>query len=79
MLPPLPGLATAWPVPGQAAAARARSEELQQRIMHVLTEAQAALRTSGEARRQRRSSPAGRDLMQASEYARLVARLSPCR
>jgi two-component system, response regulator / RNA-binding antiterminator len=41
----------------------------------VLTEAQAARRTSAQARLQRRSSPEGRDLMQASEYARLLARL----
>ena len=57
----------------QAAAACARSGELQQWTSHVL--AQAARRTSAEARRLRRSSPAGRDLMQQSEYARLLARL----
>jgi len=59
----------------QAAAACARSQELQQRTTHVLTEAQAARRTSAEARRQRRVAPAGQDLMQRSEYARLLARL----
>ena len=59
----------------QAAAACARSHELLQRTTHVLTEAQAARLTSAEARRLRRSSPAGRDLMQRSEHARLLARL----
>ena len=59
----------------QAAAACARSAELQQWTTHVLSMAQAARRTSAEARRQRRSSPAGRDLMQQSEHARLLARL----
>jgi hypothetical protein len=34
-----------------------------------------ARRTSAQARRQRRASPAGRDLMQQSEHARLLARL----
>jgi hypothetical protein len=58
-----------------AAAACARSKELQQWTMHVLTEAQAVRRTVAEARCKRRSSPAGRDLMQQSEYARLLARL----
>ena len=41
----------------------------------MLTEAQAARLISAEARRLRRSSPAGRDLMQRSEHARLLARL----
>ena len=59
----------------QVAANRARSEELQQWTTHVLTEAEAARRTSMEALRQRRSSPAGRELMQQSEHARLLARL----
>ena len=59
----------------QAAAACARSAELQQRTTHVLTEARTARGTSAQARRQRRSSPAGRDLMQQSEHARLLARL----
>jgi AmiR/NasT family two-component response regulator len=48
---------------------------LQQWTVRVLTQAQAARRTSAEARRQRSSSPAGQDLLQASEYARLLARL----
>jgi hypothetical protein len=43
--------------------------------MHVLTEVRAARQASAEARRQRRSSPAGRDLLQRSEHARLLARL----
>lgn len=38
--------------------------------------AQAARRTSAEARRQRRSSPEVRDLIQRSEHARLLARLA---
>jgi hypothetical protein len=65
-------LAGAW---AQAAAARARSEELQQWTRHVLTEAQAVRRTVVEARHRRRSYPVRRDLMQRSEYARLLARL----
>ena len=64
--------AGAW---AQAAAACARSAELQQWTAHVLTEARAARQTSAEARRLRRSSPAGRDLIQRSEHARLLARL----
>ena len=48
----------------QAAAACARSLELQQWTTHVLTEARAARRISADARHQRRVSPAGRDLMQ---------------
>jgi hypothetical protein len=48
---------------------------LQHWTEHVLLKSQAARRAIAEARRQRRSSPAGRDLMQQSEYARLLARL----
>jgi hypothetical protein len=59
----------------QAAAACARSQELQQWTTHVLTKARAVQRTSAQARRQRRSSQAGRDLMRRSEHARLLARL----
>jgi hypothetical protein len=59
----------------QAAAACARSQELQQWTEHVLTEARAVQRTSVKARRQRRSSPAGQDLIRQSEHARLLARL----
>ncbi len=59
----------------QAAAACARSGELQQWTTHVLTKAQDVQRTVAEARRQRRSSPAGQDLLQRSERARLLARL----
>ena len=59
----------------QAAAACARSLELQHWTEHVLLKSRAARRAIAEARRQRRSSPAGRDLMQQSEYARLLARL----
>ena len=58
-----------------AVAACARSGELRQWTAQVLTAAQAARRASAEARRQRRSSPAGRYLMQRSQYARLLARL----
>jgi hypothetical protein len=63
----------------QAAAACARSQELQQWTTHVLTEARASQRTSAQARHQRRTSPAGRDLMQRSEHARLLTRLESCR
>jgi hypothetical protein len=59
----------------QAAAACARSQELQQWTTHILTRSQAARWTSAEARRQRRATPAGRDLLQHSEHARLLARL----
>ena len=59
----------------QAAAACAYSQELQQWTTYVLTEARTARGTSAEARRQRRASPAGRDLMQRSEHARLLTRL----
>ena len=52
-----------------------RAEELQEWTKRVLTETQAARRAIVEARRERRSSPAGRDLMQQSEHARLLARL----
>ena len=41
----------------------------------MLIEARVARQASAEARRQRRASPAGRDLMQRSEQARLLARL----
>jgi hypothetical protein len=59
----------------QAAAACARSQDLQQWTTHVLTQARAARETSAEARRQRLASRAGQDLMQQSEHARLLARL----
>jgi len=59
----------------RAAAACARSAELQQWTTLVLTEARAVRRTSAQARRQRRVAPAGQDLMQRSEHARLLARL----
>ena len=59
----------------QAASACARSEELQRWAMRVLTKAQSVRRTSEQARRRRRSSPGGRDLIQQSEHARLLARL----
>jgi hypothetical protein len=59
----------------RAAAACARSAELQQRTTLVLTATRAARLTSAQARRQRRAAPAGQDLMQRSEHARLLARL----
>ncbi len=65
-------LADTW---AQAAAACARSKDLQQWTIHVLTKARAVQRAVVEARHRRRSSPAGRDLMQRSEHARLLARL----
>ena len=65
-------LAAAW---AQAAASCARNGELRQWSTQVLTEARAGRRASAEARRRRRSSPLGRDLIQRSEHARLLARL----
>jgi hypothetical protein len=62
-------------ITAQVAANRARTEQLQQWTEHVLAAAHATRRTSAEARSQRRSSPAGQDLMQRSERARLLARL----
>jgi hypothetical protein len=62
-------------VQAQLTASWARAEELRQWTRRVLTEAQAARQASIDARRQRRSSPAGQDLVQRSEYARLLARL----
>ena len=59
----------------RAAAACARSAELQQWTTLVLTQTRAARLTSAQARRQRRSCPAGQDLMQQSEHARLLARI----
>ena len=59
----------------RAEAACARSAQLQQWTTHVLTRSQAARWTSAEARRRRRATPAGRDLLQHSEHARLLARL----
>ena len=73
---PITAFADLWDgVRAQAAAACARSRELQPWTEHVLAEARAVLRASAEARSRRRSSPAGQDLMQRSEYARLQARL----
>jgi hypothetical protein len=62
-------------VKARVIAAWARAEELQQRTERVLAETQAAQRASAEARRHRRSSTAGRDLLQRSDHARLLARL----
>jgi ANTAR domain-containing protein len=59
----------------RAAVACARSEALQQRITDMLTAVRAAQRASAQARCQRRSSPAGQELMRNSEVARLLARL----
>lgn len=59
----------------QAAALCARSAELQQQTERLLAEAQTARRITAEARRSRRSSPAGQELLERSEHARLLARL----
>jgi len=59
----------------QAAAVWARTTELRQRTEQLLAEAQGVRRAIEDARRARRSSPAGRELLQRSEYARLLARL----
>jgi ANTAR domain len=48
---------------------------LQQWTRRVLAETQAAWRTSAQAQSDWRSSAAGRDLLQRSAYARLLARL----
>jgi len=53
----------------------ARSMELRQQTERVLAEAQAIQRIIADARRQRRSSREGRERLQQSENARLLARL----
>ena len=59
----------------QAAAARVRAGELQQRTKHALSEAHAIQQAIIDARLRRRSSAAGRELLQRSEHARLLAKL----
>jgi ANTAR domain len=49
--------------------------QLRQQTEQVQVQAQAVQRITADARRQRRSSPAGRELLQRCEYARLLARL----
>lgn len=78
-----PALAAPAPEPGQrlasaraqAAANWARTTELRQQTERLLAQAQALQRITADARRGRRSSPAGRKRLQQSEYARLLARL----
>jgi len=59
----------------QVASNWARSLELRQQTERVLAEAQAIQRIITDARRERRSSREGRERLQQSEYARLLARL----
>jgi ANTAR domain len=68
-----PGDRLVW-ISAQVAANQARTEELQQWTTRVLAEAHARQRASMDARHQRRSS-GGRDLLQQSGHARLLARL----
>jgi hypothetical protein len=56
-------------------AAASRSMELRQQTERVLAKAQALQRITADARREQWSSPAGRERLQRSEYARLLARL----
>ena len=75
-----PGLAKPTREPGHPAYVRAqvavaRAIELQQQTRRALAQAQAVKQTIADARRQRRYCPAGRDLLQRSQYARLLARL----
>ncbi len=50
--------------------------ELRQQTEHALARAQAVQRITADARGERWSSPAGRELLQRSECARLLARLA---
>jgi ANTAR domain len=59
----------------EAASIMARLADARQRTEQVLAETERVRRLSAEVRRQWRSSPAGRELLQRSEYARLLARL----
>ena len=59
----------------RTASIRARTEELQQQTRQLLAETQDVRRTVADARRERRFSPAGRELLQRSEHLRLLARL----
>jgi hypothetical protein len=78
-----PGLAKPAPELGhrlaqaraQTAAALTRSSELWHETERLLAEAQAVQRVIMDGRRERRSSPAGRERLQRSGYARLQARL----
>lgn len=58
-----------------ASATRARTAALQRRTEQVVAEARAVERSTTDAWRLRRSSPAGRELLRRSEYMRLRARL----
>ena len=49
--------------------------QLREQTERVLAEVQAVQRVVADARRERRSSPEGRERLQRSQYARLVARL----
>jgi ANTAR domain-containing protein len=62
-------------VRAQTVSAWARAAELQQRNKEIRAEAQAAKQVRADARRERQSTPAGRELLHRSEYARLLARL----
>lgn len=74
----MPSLAIAWPkANARAASTWARTIELRQRAEQLLTQAQDVQQTILDARHARRSSPAGRGLLQRSEFVRLLARLEP--
>jgi hypothetical protein len=53
----------------------ARTRELQQQTELLIAQGHALQQISADARRERRSAPAGRELLQHSAYARLLARL----
>lgn len=59
----------------RAQAASARARELRQQAERVLADAQALQRVIANGRRKRRSSPAYREWLKRSAYARLQARL----
>jgi hypothetical protein len=78
---PDPGLTDPAPEQGRhmlhdrAHAASSRAIELKQQAQQVLAETLAIQQALADAQRQRRSSPAGRELLLRSAYARLQAQL----
>jgi ANTAR domain len=76
--PAIPSPERAYRLPdarAQVASNWARSMELRLQTERVLAETQAIQRAIADARRERRSSREGRERLQHSEYARLLARL----
>jgi hypothetical protein len=63
------------PFHARAQAAAARAVELRQQSERVLAKARAVQQIIVDAQREQWSSPAGRERLQRSEYARLLARL----